>query len=291
MYVWSKLSAARWADAWEERFHGPLRTALAITSLPGGKSVRVEVYCSRRAEAERIAREFGGTVRELKNRNWAAAATSGLQPVRIRNRLVIVHDEAARQAAQETFPGRIILTIPGDMAFGTGDHATTSTCLRLLVDYAGSAEKPWRMLDVGSGTGILAIAGAKLGAAAEGFDYDPAAVRIANRNARLNSAAGVRFHRADLLQWKPGREKYDLVAANVFYDVLTVSFPAFARAVRPGGWLMVSGILKEQAPGCLSAATAAGFRTLRTVRRGKWVTALLQLPDPGASRTKPRRRA
>src|SRR5204862_2257500 len=91
LHVWSKLSAAKWEDAWEERFHGPLQTGLAITRLPGGKTIRVEVYCERRSDAARILKEFGGQIRTLKQQNWAAKSAESLQPVMIRSGLIVAH--------------------------------------------------------------------------------------------------------------------------------------------------------------------------------------------------------
>lgn len=273
MYVWSKLSSAKWEDAWMERFYGMPRVHPVITALPKGKTVRVEAYCELKRDAERIQREFGGQVRELKSQNWAAEAAKSLEPVKVRNRLVVTHNEAAWSRAKEDYPDRIVLLIPGEMAFGTGDHATTSTCLRLLVDYAAKREEPWSVLDLGCGTGILALAAAKLGAKpVAGFDYDAAAVRIAKKNATLNGVRGVKFTREDMLEWEPGAQ-YDVVLANIFYDVLTMSFEKIAASVKPGGLVVVSGILKEQAEGCLEAGRKAGLKFDAPIRRGKWVTA------------------
>lgn len=275
MHVWSKLSAAKWEDAWEERFHGPLQTGLAITRLPGGKTIRVEVYCQRATDARRIQKEFGGSIRVLKNQNWAAASAESLQPVLVRQALIIAHSEATAEKMRAAHPDRQVLCIPGEMAFGTGDHATTSTCLRILADYAAQKRgASWSLLDLGCGTGILAIAAAKLGAKPlEGFDYDPAAVRVANKNARLNSVRGLRFTQDDVTTWKPARQ-YDVVAANIFFDVLTLSFPRIAAAVKPGGMVIVSGILRTYAAECLAAGKKAGLKFDKPIRRGKWVTAV-----------------
>ncbi len=274
MHVWSKLSAAKWEDAWEERFRGPLQTGLAITRLPGGKTIRVEVYCQRAIEARRIQREFGGAIRVLKNQNWAAASAESLQPVRIRKSLIIAHSAAAAENVRAAHPDRQVLCIPGEMAFGTGDHATTAACLRILADCAAARRgAPWSLLDLGCGTGILALAAAKLGAQpVEGFDYDPAAVRVANKNARLNKTR-LRFTRDDVTTWKPQR-RYDVVAANIFFDVLTLSFPRIAAAVKPGGMVIVSGILHTHAAECLAAGKQAGLKFDPPIRRGKWVTAV-----------------
>ena len=277
LHVWSKLSAAKWEDAWEERFHGPLQTGLAITRLPGGKTIRVEVYCEKAADARRIQKEFGGSVRQLKPQNWAAVSAQSLQPVMIRKSLVIAHSEEAAETQRKAHPDRQVLCIPGELAFGTGDHATTSTVLRVIADYAAERSRagvPWSLLDLGCGTGILAIAAAKLGAApVDGFDYDPAAVKVANKNARLNGVRRLRFTRDDVTTWQPSQQ-YDIVAANIFFDVLTLSFPRIAAAARPGGMIIVSGILHTYAAECLASGKKAGIKFDKPIRRGKWVTAV-----------------
>jgi ribosomal protein L11 methyltransferase len=277
MFVWSKLSGAQWEDAWEERFHGPLRTGLAITRLPGGRSIRVEVYCERRADAARILKEFGGQIRELNNQNWAAKSAESLRPVMVRSSLIVAHSAEIAEKMRADYPKRHVLCIPGEMAFGTGDHATTSTCLRLLADYAAERKRTgeaWSLMDLGCGTGILAIAAALLGAKpVDGFDFDPAAVRVANRNARANGARGLKFTKDDVTVWKPSR-RYDLVAANIFFDVLTLSFDRIAAAAKPGGMVIVSGILHTQAEDCLAAGRKAGLKFGKPIRKGKWVTAV-----------------
>lgn len=273
LYVWSKLSALRWEDAWQERFYGMPRVSPVFTTLPGGKTVRVEVYCERKADAEKICKEFGGSLRTLKPQNWAAPAAERLKPVIIRDRLIIAHDDAAHAEQSAAHPDRIVLHVPGEMAFGTGDHATTSTCLRLLVDYAAERATPWSVLDMGCGTGILALAAARLGAKpVSGFDYDPAAVRISKKNATLNGVKGVKFTCEDMTTWEPG-EPHDVVLANIFYDVLTLSFGKIAAATKPGGMVIVSGILHTQAEGCIAAGKKAGLKFDPPIKRGKWVTA------------------
>ncbi len=281
MFVWSKLSAAKWEDAWEERFHGPLRTGLAITRLPGGKTIRVEVYCERRTDAAKIEKEFGGSVRTLKQQNWAAKSAESLQPVMIRSTLIVTHSAEVADKMRAAHPGRRVMCIPGEMAFGTGDHATTSTCLRLLADYAAGkrrAGSAWSLLDLGCGTGILAIAAAMLGAhPVDGFDYDPAAVRVANKNAKLNGTRRLRFTRDDVTTWHPAQQ-YDVVAANIFFDVLTMSFERIAGAAKPGGMVIVSGILHTHAADCLAAGRKAGLKFDKPIRKGKWVTAVGRKP-------------
>ena len=280
MFVWSKLSSEKWADAWEERFSGDPR--LVITKLAGKPTVRVEVYCRKKREAQAVQAHWGGVVRELKSRNWAAMAPEATPPVNVRGKLLVVteKDSGALAALRKKHPRRHIISIPPDMAFGTGHHATTATVLRLLVDFAEARNrddkgkpKPWTMLDLGTGSGLLAIAAEKLGAAkAWGCDYDDKAVRVARVNLRRNGTKRVTIDEADVLKWTP-REKYDCVAANLFHDILEAAFPKLVRSLKRDGTLFISGILRTQADGCLAAGRKAGLVFDEVITRGKWVTA------------------
>src|SRR5690554_5236511 len=97
MFVWSKLSSEKWADAWEERFSGDPR--LVMTKLAGRPTVRVEVYCAKRSEARAVQAQFGGIVRELKARNWAALSMEAPPPVKVRDRLLIVAEKGRAELA------------------------------------------------------------------------------------------------------------------------------------------------------------------------------------------------
>lgn len=279
MFVWSKLSASKWADAWEERFSGMTDATLVISSFPGRETIRVEAYCTTQKRAKAVQKEFGGSVRKLKQQNWAAMSAQNPPPVKVRETFVIctARTEAEMTKAKKTFPNREIIGVPADMAFGTGHHATTATVLRLLVDHARPLQasgKKWSMADMGCGSGILAIAAAKLGASRIwGCDYDPAAVRISKENAGRNHTPGVKFSKVDVLKWEP-KQTWDVVAANIFHDVLEAAFPQLLRSVAPGGILMLSGILRTQAKDCLAAGKKAGFVVEKVITRGKWVTAL-----------------
>jgi ribosomal protein L11 methyltransferase len=279
MFVWSKLTASRSADTWEERFAGSTDATLVITSFPGRKMIRLEVYCEAQKRAKEIQQQFGGDVCRLKNQNRAAHASQTPPPVKVREKFVIctAKTQAEMKQARADFPNREIIAVPADMAFGTGHHATTATVLRLLVDSAKplqAAGQKWSMADLGCGSGILAIAASKLGATRIwGCDYDPAAVKISQENAARNHTPKVRFSKIDVLKWEP-KQTWDIVAANIFFDVLEAAFPQLVRSVAPGGILMLSGILKSQAKACLAAGKRAGFVVEKVVTKGKWVTAM-----------------
>jgi ribosomal protein L11 methyltransferase len=273
MWVWSKLSAVQWADAWEERFFGNPNAVL--THLKGGKSVRVEVYCGSEGEGEGIREQFGGTLRHMGSEAWMNPKVVIGPPLKIRDRIVITQDESARgrRRLEKQFPGRLVISIPAQMAFGTGDHPTTATCLRYLTDEAIRRKgTSWRLLDLGCGSGVLAVAGRLLGAeACEAVDYDPKAVEVARENLARNGVEGVEVREADVLKWRP-RRKYAVVAANLFASVLREVIPAVRTVLEPGGRLIVSGVLQDQWEATWEVAEEAGMEVIDHKRRGKWVS-------------------
>lgn len=277
MWVWSKLSGVQWVDAWEERFYGNPNTV--ITHLKGGKSLRVEVYCATEAEGEEIRNEFGGSVRRMKKEGWMKQQLGRQAPLKIRDQLVITQDDrpATRRRLEREYPDRGVVRIPAEMAFGTGDHPTTATCLRYLTDEAKRRRGTrWRMLDLGCGSGVLALSARLLGAeACEALDYDPKAVEVALGNLARNGVDGVEVMEADVLKWRT-RRKFEVVAANLFAGVLQEAFRRLVSAVCKDGRLIISGILRDQWEGVREVAEQVGMEVLESKRKGKWVSALLR---------------
>lgn len=274
MWHWSKLSSIKWLDAWEERFYGNPNSV--INEIKGGKSVRVEVYCDTEAEAEAIQQQFGGSVRKVKEQNWAAMTEVARPPLKIRDALLITGSRDAnvvKELATE-YPKRKIVRMPAEMAFGTGDHATTSTCLRQLVDISRERKgQDWEMLDLGCGTAVLAIASKMLGArSCEAHDFDPQAVLVSERNLVLNKVEGIKVLQQDVLEWTPPKQ-WDVVVANLFSTILQQAFPMIAASMKPDADLVVSGILHEQWEETKAAAEAAGLKFSNVIRKGKWMTA------------------
>ncbi|MCX8494998.1 MAG: 50S ribosomal protein L11 methyltransferase [Akkermansiaceae bacterium] len=274
MFVWSKLSASKWMDAWEERFSG--NPNLVIEMVKGGKSIRIRLFCATQAEAGAVAAQFGGSTRKMANAEWNKPVAAP-RPVKVRGIFVLTAETRPKELAtlKKANPGREIIVIPPEMAFGTGDHATTSTCLRLLVDVARSRkEAHWTVADLGTGTGVLAIAAKKLGAG-ETFacDYDPLAVAVAVRNIERNGTPEILMQEQDVLRWKPRKKGYDVVLANLFSTILIEAWPVIAKALAPGGDLIVSGILATQAWDVFKAAASNGLGFTKVVKKGKWVTA------------------
>jgi ribosomal protein L11 methyltransferase len=269
-FVWRKLSPAKSADAWPERLSA-WAERLATTELRGAKTVRLEIFALRRGEAQRLQREFGGSIAPQWH-DWMTAPPILRPPIRVRGKLVVV--ASPEQLRTERSPAET-LVIPAGMAFGTGDHATTATCLRLLADCAAElTSASWEMLDLGCGSGILALAARRLGAVkVEAGDFDPACVRIAKENAAANGLRGVRVRRLDVLRWTPERT-WPVITANLFSSLLIAIAPSLAKALAADGRLIFSGILREQEEDVTPALERVGLRIHRTVRKGKWVSGI-----------------
>lgn len=276
MHVWSKLSSKKWEDAWEDRFCG--NPNAVIEEFRNKTRIRISVYCDEKAGADALQEQFGGSVRELKNANWVAMSSVVRKPMKIRDRLVIVGEVEGKglKKRREEFSDRTVLSFPPEMAFGTGDHETTSTVLRFLVDQAAEWKREgrqWSCLDAGCGTGILAIAAMHLGAAeCYGFDFDPQAIEVAGHSKARNAAEKVTFEVQDVLKWH-SETKYDLIVANIFASILREAFPRIKKWLKADGVLMISGILADQWEETRAVAEGQGFEFELFKQKGKWVSA------------------
>lgn len=280
MWQWHKNAAAESEALWQERL-GKLPGAVISEGFQASR-ISIDVYTDNHEEALVLQACYGGTVEELTTTDWVAAtAPENTPPLIIRDKLVISAsaDPAVLAELQAKYPRRIILTFPAERAFGTGNHATTSTCLRMLCDHVRQLTPgSWTLADIGCGTGVLALAGLRLGAAsAISFDFDPVAVEVAARNIERNGGAdNLELFQADVFEWAPAPgQQADVVLANLFSTVLQKAFPRLLAAMKPGAILIISGILNTQADETLAAAEAAGLRVLKTISRGKWTTAQL----------------
>jgi len=200
--------------------------------------------------------------RTLVEEDWAHNWKQYYQVQRIGQRIVIVPSwlEYAPQ------PADLILKLDPGMAFGTGLHPTTRLCLRLLEQHVLPGQQ---ILDLGTGSGILAIAAAKLNEVkVEAFDLDAIAVAVASENVVLNQVA-------DQVQVVQGgletNQKYDLVVANIIASVLINLAPALAQVLNPGGTLLSSGIILARETEVTLALAAAGLEYHERHQEGEWV--------------------
>ena len=272
---WTRIAPAKWEDAWEERlrFLGPER--LAIVTWPDSRAMKIEAYCDEKT-ASLLTREFGGRSAPLPKDLWSGEAQAPRRPLSIRGKLKIFSDEAQWQAWEKPVPRGLL--IPAGMAFGTGEHSTTGTCLRILCDLVKELPRGFEAADLGTGTGILAIAAGFLGAGnVFALDNDPAAVRVAKANARKNRCKHIHVAKGSVLDWSPETPCH-LIIANLYSDLLIAAAPVIVRSLRPGGSLIFSGVLKTQRDEVSKALRHEGFQILKIVGRGKWCAGLAGKP-------------
>ena len=269
MILWQKQTSPAWLAENETRLQELAGANLALIARPGHGRTLVQVICHRRPIAAELVRAFGGAT-EMVPRNWLELCQSkhSHPPIRVGRRLEIVGESGDSKS------GKSQLIIPAAGAFGTGEHATTAMSLRLLEEATRKLPAGWRLLDAGTGTGILALAARLLGAREVlGLDIDRRAVAHARQNARLNHIARAKFIAADVLRWK-ALARYEVVTANLFSELLIAALPRLQRALRPNSCLIVSGILREQAASVIRALAHAQFRIEKKRRRGKWIALL-----------------
>lgn len=281
-HLWTRLSSEKWEDVWIERLRFAGEQALVLKKFPASRSIRLDIYTNA-TTARKLKSAFGGTIRLFDAAGWQPPASKISDPLRIAGQLRIYRDKKLFLKERDTGKGRPLL-IPSGMAFGTGDHATTARCLQLLVKAAAPlcrSEKKWTCLDLGCGSGILALAAEMLGASTIlGVDFDDRCVRISKENAQLNELPRARFLKADVLHWKPpkkmGKEGcYDIVTANLYSTILTAAASMIVEAIKPRGILILSGILAVEEVAILKTFSDLGLKHEKTVKRGKWAAVMM----------------
>lgn len=263
MYIWRKHVTSNWLQEHSEALEARYGGALAIVERPG-KRAFVQVVAKTRRETIDLQRDFGGRIETLPA-NWLRQWTrhSPAKPLRIGSRLVVSRTK-----------GPNAIAIPAEAAFGTGDHATTAMCLRILERVTRSRPPGWSMLDAGTGSGILAIAGSRLGAGrVVAIENDPLACSVARRNARANRVSNIEFRTGDVLKEKP-RGKFDIVTANLFSEILIAALPLWLPRLAREGSLILSGVLRSQEQPLLEALHRNRCAAAEIKRRGKWIAVL-----------------
>jgi ribosomal protein L11 methyltransferase len=210
----------------------------------------------------------------LADADWLAMALSGLPPVRAGRFFVYgMHDRGRLPAST------VNLRIEAGAAFGTGHHGTTVGCLQAY-DRLIKARKFNKVLDVGAGTGLLAIAAARTGTKlAVGTDIDKPSVRISKENAKVNKANAQFVHASGLSnQLVAKNAPYDLVFANILARPLISLAQEIKQALVPGGTVILSGLLRTQERMVKAAYLSRGFKVVTRIHRDAWATLVLQRP-------------
>lgn len=213
----------------------------------------------------------------IEDRDWVSESQKLLSPVKAGRFFVFgSHD------ADQVNPSLINLQIDAGQAFGTGKHETTAACLGLL-DSIADTITPRSYLDLGTGSGVLALAAAKLwpGTPGTATDIDPVAVAVAEENCRVNAVPVRKFATAEpgiALKTADGlndrdielEQPYDLIFANILAGPLVEMAPDISNALAPGGTLILSGLLIEQQDEVLAAYHACGFKLTGYAESGDW---------------------
>jgi len=299
MFVWRKLASSVWLAANEAALREIAGQRLAIISRADRKSAIAEIAGSNRRNLEKIRSCFGGTIEKLP-RDWLKefSRSQKSEPIKIANRLTIYRSVTSKVRSRNKNSS---LVIPAGAAFGTGEHATTAMSLRLLERctrfwgvqagsrtlfkrsslascrrvQAGSLrppEKEWTLLDLGTGSGILALAAKRFGAEKViAIDHDSIAIATAKENAQRNEIDNIDFQVAEVQRWRFPR-RIDIITANLFSELLIEILPKLKRAQR----LILSGILREQEPQLVRALKRNRIAVVEARRRGKWIAILGQ---------------
>ena len=220
-------------------------------------------------------------LRTVKEEDWADAWKKHYKPLRIGKRLLLT----PAWEEPEARPGDLIVRLEPGMAFGTGLHPTTRLCVAALEKWVRPGEA---LLDIGTGSGVLAIAAAKLGAQPVwATDIDPLAVRVARENAARNdlplSPHALHVEHGSIPSGQDGR--FPLIVSNILAEILVGLFDSayqdlpLTGPLAPGGHLILSGILDVKAELVLKAASRHGVREVERMQEGDWVALVLRAED------------
>ena len=234
----------------EEKNLSEYRTHLDARFSALGVSVRIEVE-------------------GMNEEDWSESWKQYYKPIPL-GRVTIVpmwEDYAARE-------DEVIIKMDPGMAFGTGTHETTRLVMKMMQDEIVGGE---RVLDVGTGSGILSICASKLGAKeCFAYDIDPVAVRVAEENALRNECDNITCGVSDLLYGVDKSEKYDFAVANIVADIIVRMLPDVESILKPGAPLILSGIISDYKAKVVDAATALGYEIIREEKENDWVALLIK---------------
>jgi ribosomal protein L11 methyltransferase len=255
---WSRFIARDDEPLWTERLGADGGLNWMVVVKPGRVRLSVEAYFSSKAATSALVQKWGG-----RAESFSPKPPKPAEPVRVSPELEIVHDEKASRRATR-------LIIPYGTAFGSGEHATTLMLLRALARRDDLARAS--VLDLGTGSGVLALAARSLGVRRiVATDFDANAIATAQRNEALN-------FRSHLVDWEVtdvkrlrARPRYSLVVANLFSGILVEAASRIARVLESNGELWLSGVLRSQQEEVAVAYRTAGLRHVKTTTRGKWV--------------------
>lgn len=255
---------------------------------------RVELSCYLQGssrKASRLQQDFAAGIQALREfglqiivsplvfktipkEDWAESWKKHFPPLEIGSVLLLKPSWNHRKPK----PGQVEVILDPGLSFGTGHHPTTEFCLRQVAKYRPRKE-PRSFLDMGTGTGILAIAAAKLGyQPVRAFDFDPESIRVARENAQVNGVAdAIKLSRQDLTRLPlDSRQRYDLVCANMEFDLLLRESRRILNRLKPGGVLVLAGILNRQFSQVRETYKKEGLKLIASRGQKEWRSGAFQ---------------
>lgn len=242
-------------------------TVAYFSDVPGIETTKEEIDNFKAVlKQSGLDHEFSYDYIFISERDWNESWKKKFKPIDVGDNFSIL------PPWEDKKDGRIHLIIDPGMAFGTGHHETTKTCLLYIEKFSSQTSKD-RFLDVGTGTGILAIAASKLGfKQITGVDIDPLAVDAAIRNARHNDLRNIEIIEGGI---SSAEGTYDFIAANLLSEILISIAPEIASRLNTSGTALLSGILIGQEDGVIAAMEKAGLTFHEKFIDGRWVSLIL----------------
>jgi ribosomal protein L11 methyltransferase len=289
LYLWRRLVESGKIEVRQNELPPSARSQAAVITRPDRKRALLEVACKSRRDALKLMRKFGGRIVTLAP-GWYErfAHAKKARPLQLGGRLLVIPAGAAFGTGEHpttamslrlleqltkfwgTPSSRVLFSAPSPKSFCGRKSCASSLCIPRGrgMRHAGRVRSPELVVDIGTGSGILALAAKCLGAKrVMGIDIDPMAISTARKNARRNRIDRVRFQIADARYWKFPR-KIDIVTANLFSELLIEILPKLKRS----RWLILSGILREHEPEFVRTLKRHKINILKVRRLGKWVT-------------------
>jgi ribosomal protein L11 methyltransferase len=224
-------------------------------------------FIKTRFEIEKI--DFKLDAEGLNEEDWAHAWKKYYKPIKLGKITVVPAWESYEESE-----GEIVIRMDPGMAFGTGTHETTRLVMRLMQN---ERLEGCRVLDIGTGSGILSICASKLGASKiYAYDIDPVAVKVARENVRDGGCDNIVVGVSDLLSGVDGSEKYDFCLANIVAEIIIRMLPGISEYLKEDATLILSGIIEPSKQDVLDALAKYGFCVLKEEKENDWVALLVK---------------
>ena len=243
----------------------PVRHVLGYVPRTREGDDTVRAILSGTDRLEKLGIKVNFTCCTIDEEDWSESWKEHFHVTRISDTLVVKPEWRTHPAKE----GEIVIEIDPGMAFGTGTHPTTRLCMKMLEEYLQAGE---RVLDVGTGSGILLITAAKLGASGlYGIDNDPLAVTTAEENLEKNGLSPDSFHISHITIEDMPPERFDVIVANILAEVIIEILPEIGKRLKPDGTAILSGIIQEKKEAVLSCLEKNGLRVMSVEQEEEWV--------------------